>query len=171
MGSKGLPSACALTEYNGQLVAGGHFGTAGGMACNCIASWDGSYWRPLGSGMSSKVDALTVHNGELVAGGYFTTADGVACNGIASCKNYSTTYHDTYARWSGHQTYRRMWGDDALGQLRDSAEGPMCGDPPRLHGRWTYSYFGHNPFSFREEHEFYWYGEKVSQGEWHLRNR
>ena len=43
---------CALTVYNGELIAGGWFTTAGGVTCNCIARWDGSAWQPLGSGMS-----------------------------------------------------------------------------------------------------------------------
>lgn len=75
---------CALTTYNGQLVAGGCFTMAGGVSCGYIASWNGSGWQPLGSGMDGFVTALGVYNGQLVAGGYFTTAGGVQCNGIAS---------------------------------------------------------------------------------------
>jgi hypothetical protein len=68
----------ALTVYNGQLVAGGYFTTAGGVACNYMASWNGSSWQPLGSGMNGYyVDALAVDSGQLVAGGYFTTAGGL----------------------------------------------------------------------------------------------
>jgi hypothetical protein len=92
MGTTGAyaASVTALTVFNGQLVAGGLFTTAGGTACNCIASWNGSNWQPLGTGMGSSsggypnVVALGVYNGELVAGGSFTTAGGVTCNGIAS---------------------------------------------------------------------------------------
>jgi len=73
----------ALTVYNGELIAGGHFTTAGGVACNRIARWNGSTWQALGSGMDDEVLALAVYNGELVAGGYFTTAGGVTCNYIA----------------------------------------------------------------------------------------
>ncbi len=71
------------------LVAGGDFTIAGGVACNCIARWDGSQWQALGTGMNGAVRALTVFNGELVAGGSFTTAGGVPCNRIA--------------RWDGSQ--------------------------------------------------------------------
>jgi hypothetical protein len=35
---------------------------------NYIASWDGSIWSPLGSGMSSGVNALTVYDGNLIGG-------------------------------------------------------------------------------------------------------
>jgi hypothetical protein len=70
------PYIQAMTVYDGQLMAGGSFTTAGGAAANYIASWDGSNWSPLGSGMSSSgsVCDLTVYNGKLIAGGGFTIA-------------------------------------------------------------------------------------------------
>lgn len=36
---------------DGSLYAGGGFATAGGVAVNYIARWDGSQLHPLGSGM------------------------------------------------------------------------------------------------------------------------
>jgi hypothetical protein len=81
-------------------VAGGEFTTAGGVAANRIARWNGSSWSALGSGMNGSVTALTVlPNGDLVAGGSFTSAGGVAANRIA--------------RWSGSN-----WS--ALGSGMDS---------------------------------------------------
>jgi hypothetical protein len=71
-----------LTVYNGSLIAGGSFTTAGGGAANRIARWNGSNWQQLGSGMNGNVNALTVYNGELIAGGGFTTAGGVAADSI-----------------------------------------------------------------------------------------
>ena len=73
------------------LYAGGQFTTAGGVAANRIAKWNGSSWSPLGSGMNDgygvSVIALTVFDDgsgpALYAGGYFTTAGGVAANYIA----------------------------------------------------------------------------------------
>ncbi|MGP8217568.1 MAG: hypothetical protein ACLQQ4_18515 [Bacteroidia bacterium] len=41
----------ALTVYNGNLIAGGSFTTAGGNAANNIAEWNGTSWSALGSGM------------------------------------------------------------------------------------------------------------------------
>jgi len=78
----------ALAVYNGALIAGGDFTTAGGVTCNDIASWDGSAWQPLGGGLSggglyAGVYALAVYNGALIAGGSFTTAGGVTCSRIA----------------------------------------------------------------------------------------
>jgi hypothetical protein len=73
----------ALTVYDGELIAGGHFTTAGGVSANYIARWNGSTWAPLDSGMNAEVHALAVYQGELIAGGWFTTAGGVSVNNIA----------------------------------------------------------------------------------------
>lgn len=76
----------ALAVYDSKLIAGGSFDTTGGVAAHDIASWDGSSWSPLGSGIEGYygVYALTVYDGKLVAGGNFTTAGGVAAKYIAS---------------------------------------------------------------------------------------
>jgi hypothetical protein len=62
--------------YNGELIAGGEFTTAGGVTANRIARWNGTTWQALGTGMSGGyypyVLALAVYNGELIAGGGFT---------------------------------------------------------------------------------------------------
>jgi hypothetical protein len=82
------PHVFALAEYEGQLIAGGSFTTAGGVSANYIAAWDGSSWSPLGTGMDGgqlgpRVAALAEYNGPLIAGGYFITAGGVSVYGIA----------------------------------------------------------------------------------------
>ena len=45
-----------------KLYAAGEFSYIGGTTASRIASWDGSLWRPLGSGMSDTVRALAVHD-------------------------------------------------------------------------------------------------------------
>ncbi|MCA8948800.1 MAG: hypothetical protein KDE27_04815 [Planctomycetes bacterium] len=58
---------------NGDLIAGGIFGTAGGVAANNIARWDGTSWSALGAGVGFNVTALTVlQTGDLVAAGWQT---------------------------------------------------------------------------------------------------
>lgn len=89
----------ALTVYNGDLIVGGQFTSAGGVPANYIAKWNGSSWSPLGIGTNAEVDALAVFNGELVAGGRFTYAGGVELNFIA--------------KWDG-----TSWNDD-LGGVGD----------------------------------------------------
>ena len=73
----------SLTTFEGALVAGGFFATAGGVDADFIAQWDGSTWAPVGDGMSGAVRALTVYDGDLIAGGGFLDAGGETVNGIA----------------------------------------------------------------------------------------
>jgi hypothetical protein len=75
----------ALAVFDGKLIAGGYFTTAGGSPVNSIATWDGNTWSPLGQGVGNgTVLALTVHNGELVAGGGFTSAGSIPASNIAA---------------------------------------------------------------------------------------
>jgi hypothetical protein len=74
-----------------QLIAGGDFTTAGGVAAARIARWDGANWQPLLSGMNNSVTSLETYDpdgtgpqpAQLVAGGSFTLAGGVAASRIA----------------------------------------------------------------------------------------
>jgi hypothetical protein len=74
---------------NGDLVVGGFFTTAGGVAANSIARWNGSTWSTLGtgflgaSGLGSVAALAVLPSGDLVAGGFFTTAGGVVANNVA----------------------------------------------------------------------------------------
>ncbi len=88
-GGDPFPFVAALAVYNGDLVAGGLFDSAGGVSAMNIARWDGSAWHSPGSGISGEpentiVRALAVYDGKLIAGGRFTTAGGVAAQNIAS---------------------------------------------------------------------------------------
>ena len=75
----------ALCVYNGKLVAGGKFATAGGVSANRIAAWDGVSWQPLGDGITGySVVAMTVHAGDLIVGGSFTSAGGVPAENVAA---------------------------------------------------------------------------------------
>ncbi len=72
-----------------------------------------------------------------------------------------TKYVDTYHRFSRNLVHR--WLFPAGG---GSSDGPMAGEgTPKPHGMWTH--LGNGGI----EYTFYWYGEEVSEGEWHLRNR
>ena len=76
-------SVDALAVSGTTLYAGGDFTTAGGVAANYIAKWNGSAWSALGAGMNNDVYALAVSGTTLYAGGDFTTAGGVTANYIA----------------------------------------------------------------------------------------
>ena len=87
-----FPGVWALTVFDDgtglALYAGGLFSTAGEVAANQIAKWNGTRWSPLGSGINGGVSALTVFNDGtgpvLYAGGGFTTAGGRASSSIAA---------------------------------------------------------------------------------------
>ncbi len=90
-----LPEALSETNIsamtvmpNGDLVAGGTFGSVAAGPVRNIARWNGSAWTPLGNGIDGTVNALAVlPSGDLVAAGYFSEASGVIVNSVT--------------RWSG----------------------------------------------------------------------
>jgi hypothetical protein len=59
-----------------ELVAGGDFTLADGVAATRVARWDGANWQSLGTGFDSSVAALAVHDdgggARLYAAGYFS---------------------------------------------------------------------------------------------------
>tara|TARA_R110002072_G_scaffold42064_12_gene118081 strand:- start:15147 stop:16475 length:1329 start_codon:yes stop_codon:yes gene_type:complete len=72
-----------MAEYNGDLILGGYFDSAGGVAdTNKLARWDGTEWHSMGAQMSSFLNSvwdLTTHDdgsGEalIVAGNYANVA-------------------------------------------------------------------------------------------------
>ncbi len=85
----GLNEYCrAIHEYNGNLIAGGYFTTAGGVSANKIAKWNGSTWSAMGQGFDANgideyVKSATVWNGIFFAGGAYTQAEGNPMNYIA----------------------------------------------------------------------------------------
>ncbi len=72
----------------GELLVGGLFSAAGGIAASGIAKWNGSTWASLGSGVDVEVLALSLlPNGDLIAAGDFSGA--------------GTADADCIARWDG----------------------------------------------------------------------
>lgn len=62
----------AMVVFEGDLIAGGNFTTAGGQSASYIARWNGTTWSPMGTGLNTWVRSLRVENGVLYAGGFFT---------------------------------------------------------------------------------------------------
>ncbi len=73
----------ALTVYDGELIAGGLFITAGGIAAKRIARWNGVAWDSLAHGISGPITSLAAYNGELFAAGTFTVAGSLPMKNIA----------------------------------------------------------------------------------------
>lgn len=81
------PAVNALSEWDGDLIVGGRFTSAGGAPAESIAAWDGNGWSALGDGVGGtvvpSVSALGTFDGELVAGGQFPRAGGTTVNHVA----------------------------------------------------------------------------------------
>ncbi|HYF36256.1 MAG TPA: choice-of-anchor D domain-containing protein [Prosthecobacter sp.] len=79
----------ALALVGTKLYVGGAFSRVGTsfpgseVPADNIASWDGSAWSGVGSGLNGPVNCLAMSGSELYAGGDFTNAGGVTANGIA----------------------------------------------------------------------------------------
>lgn len=69
-------------EDNGQVYVGGNFDTAGGIAANRIALWNGTNWSALGSGTSGFVQAIESIDNYLYVGGNFAIAGDKTVNRI-----------------------------------------------------------------------------------------
>jgi trimeric autotransporter adhesin len=94
-------SAAVLAVYNGELIAGGSFGFAGGVpVVGGIARWNGLAWQPVGPGITQgPVLALATFGGELVAGTLSTVQrwDGVSWSSIGSVSGVI----EAFASWGG----------------------------------------------------------------------
>ncbi len=88
----------SLVVYNGNLIAGGNFDTAGGVPTGAVACWDGQHWHAMGAGLDGitvdigpektlyeppSVSTLAVYKGRLYAGGNFTVTGNATCSAIA----------------------------------------------------------------------------------------
>ncbi|MFN0242444.1 MAG: hypothetical protein ACKVWV_06075 [Planctomycetota bacterium] len=82
-----LSAPAALTGSPSELYAVGQFTSAGGVAVNGIARWDGHAWAALGSGPEGMPLTMTWfddgHGEALYASGYFSGAVGAAVNTVA----------------------------------------------------------------------------------------
>ena len=108
-----------LGVYNGELIAGGNFITAGGVSANRMAKWNGTSWAPLGSGISASpsfqtgVYSLTIFNNELVVSGEFTVAGGVPVNHIAKWNGTSWSAFTTGVAF--HVSYIGVYNNEFIG--------------------------------------------------------
>lgn len=75
-------------------------------------------------------------------------------------------YRDTYKRWGDRFVHRRIDNYDNRGHVTRSFAGPMS-ESGKPHGPWELALWD----SHDRRLSWYWYGEKITEGEWHLRNR
>lgn len=81
---------------NGDVVVGGHFSSAGGLAAENIARWDGTSWHAVTGGTDHRVRAIApLPNGDFYAAGQFAMAGNMAAARIArhnSCAALATPF-------------------------------------------------------------------------------
>lgn len=90
-------SVSALAVFNGRLVAGGNFTTAGGAAATHLAVWNGTAWGPLGNPNApvrslAVRNATTLNNTFLFAGGDFTAIGPLPMVGVARFNDASNSW-------------------------------------------------------------------------------
>lgn len=97
------------------------------------------------------------------------------------------SYEDYYRRFRGHSLFYRRYGDpDSPGGM-EYREGPFS-DTGKSHGKWmhvkkvgdlndaeieymqSHGFWSDGSTTFFRVH-WYWYGEEITEGEWHLRNK
>ena len=73
-----------MTTMGGDLIVGGHFASAGGVATpGNIARWDGASWHAVGSSDNTDLYSLAVSNGNLFAGAPIWALPSGVTRGIA----------------------------------------------------------------------------------------
>lgn len=75
-------------------------------------------------------------------------------------------YVDTYRIATGDQTHRTMYFYDDAGQPQFETEGPMTASG-KPHGHWTTLHYRLGTTS----HDWFYYGEEVSEAEFHTRTK
>ncbi|MCI0629427.1 MAG: hypothetical protein L0Y44_02085 [Phycisphaerales bacterium] len=127
----------SLATYDGDLIVGGSFIEASGVAANSVARWDGESWQPMGTGLTNGASPayardLQEFGGELFVGGEFIEAGGVAATHVARWNG---------ASWLAAGFLGNLFGVAALeihnGQLY--AGGPFEWIPANIHqvARWN----------------------------------
>ncbi|MBL9076139.1 MAG: hypothetical protein JNL08_01465 [Planctomycetes bacterium] len=65
------------------LIVGGDFATAGGIAAPCVARWNGSSFAPMGAGFNGRIRAMADYGGQLVVGGSYSASGTSPIPGLA----------------------------------------------------------------------------------------
>ena len=94
--------------------------------------------------------------------------------GLTEYAGRTVRYIDTYRRWGRRLVYRELRvipaGETLLSscfKFEHCSEGPMS-ESGKPHGAWTYE---ERRDGYKMTHLWFWYGEEITEGDWHLRNK
>jgi trimeric autotransporter adhesin len=83
-----------MEVWNGELYAGGWFGTVDGIPCAGTARWNGTSWQPLGSGLQEAVNALALFDDGSGNGVSLYASGSFATGGLRAVARWDgTTWH------------------------------------------------------------------------------
>jgi hypothetical protein len=140
----------ALAVYQGKLIAGGFFTSAGGVPARNIAAWDGISWSALGDGVDLRVNALAVYDGKLIVGGgatsfyfnqdFLASWDGQSWSSLGSGTNgviYALTVYDHGLVVGGNFTtaggkpspYLALWTKQEIREVAVDVRPGSCPNP------------------------------------------
>jgi trimeric autotransporter adhesin len=91
-----------LGHFQGQAIAGGRFGIAGGRRAPGLARFDGDDWQPFGV-FDGLVTDMCEHNGELWVAGEFYSVNGIGADGVARFDG--TAWHAVGGGPGPHRAY------------------------------------------------------------------
>lgn len=159
----GCPQSLVLIDYGALLAF---------LACTAalLTLWRRQSWRTfaVALGASSAVALAILVPFDRCTVWWENTIDATPWNETDSV--FETIYYtDTRLRWQGDILYRELRtvrfskDENALSLY---AAGPMSASH-KQHGHWT----SHTYDDFPPTHTWYWYGEEITEGEWHLRNK
>ncbi len=169
----------ALTEYGGDLVAGGFFTTAEGLIVNRIAAWDGDTWRPL-TAREGMPFAIEIDNNQAVIPGATVSVPVTKIAGSGGMYGFDMliAYDSIYANFIGadpgvvfdsggnyqweYFTYRADTGFIRIVGLAETNNGPhhpLSGDVPNGTVLFNLNFQGGEVGTWEYAHvnlEYYW---------------
>lgn len=131
-----------------------------------VVAWKFYRRRPRTSSEVNRItlSAIAVIVVCLAVRGYFDTT--TERHTTRDSNGESTEYENVISRFGRKYIYRTIRVFDQDGSFVCVMEGPLSPESGKSHGHWKY--LGFSPI--HGEDWWYWYGDQVSEGEWHVRN-
>lgn len=121
----GVEFVAAIAASGSDIYVGGFFSTAGVVAVNSLAKWNGSSWSDVGGGLpGGRAFAIAVSGSDVYVGGQFSTAGAVSAANIA--------------KWNGSAWSALAGGFSQVNAIAVSGGDVYVGGNPTLLGSTTH---------------------------------